>query len=84
MLALYRAEKGNALFPVQDEMSQAKVGDELLEHLTGDGGRRLQDVDLDALRNSLEQDPDLKNYVPADVKRVIEDLIVQRIKEAGR
>jgi len=74
VLALYRAERGNVLFPMQDEMSRAKVGDELLGYLRGDGGRRLQDVDLDALRNSLEQDPDLKNYVPAEVKRVIEEL----------
>jgi len=84
VLALYRAEKGNALFPVQDKMSQAKVGDELLEYLTENGGRRLQDVDMDALRNSLEQDPDLKNYVPVDVKRVIEDLIVRRGEKAGQ
>jgi len=64
-------------------MSQAKVGNELLEYLTGDVGRRLQDVELDALRNSLEQDPDLKTYVSEDVKRVIGDLTVQRAKEAG-
>jgi len=83
VLVLYRAEKGYGLFPVQDEMSQAKVGNELLEYLTGDVGRRLQDVELDALRNSLEQDPDLKTYVSEDVKRVIGDLTVQRAKEAG-
>ena len=82
VLALHGAEKGNAPFPVQDELGQAKVGDELREYLTRDGGQRLQDVELDALRHSLERDPDLKNYVPADVKRVIEKLIVQRTKEA--
>jgi hypothetical protein len=81
VLALYKAEKANGLFPAQDEMSQAKVGDELLKYLAGDSGRRLQAADLDSLRNSLDRDSDLKNYISEDVKRVIEDLIVQRIKE---
>jgi hypothetical protein len=81
VLALYKAEKANGLFPAQDEMSQAKVGDELLKYLAGDSGRRLQAADLDSLRNSLDRDLDLKNYISEDVKRVIEDLIVQRIKE---
>jgi hypothetical protein len=85
VLVLYRAEKGHGLFFVQDEMSQVKVSDELLKHLTGDSGRLLEaDLDaLHALRNSLEQDPDLKNYISEDVKRVIGDLTVQRAKEAG-
>lgn len=83
VLALYRAEKGYALFPLQDEMSQAKVGDELLEYLTGDEGQGLQEAELDSLRHSLDQDPDLKNYIPEEVKRVIENLIVQRAKEVS-
>jgi hypothetical protein len=82
VLALYRAEKAYGLFAVQDELSQDKVGNELLEYLTGNSDRHLQDVDLVvALRNSLEQDPDLKNYISEDVKRKIDDLIDQRSKE---
>ena len=80
VLALYGAEKGGGLFPVYDAMGQAKVGDELQKYVTGDSGRRLQEADLDSLRNSLDQDPDLKNHIPEEVKRVMEDLIVQRAR----
>lgn len=84
VLALYRAEKGNALFPVQDEMSQIRVSDELLKYLTGDGGPRLQATDLDSLRNSLEQDPHLKYYVSEEVKDTIQGLIDQKINEEAQ
>ena len=86
-LALYRLEKGHDLFSrlgIQDEMSQAKVSNQLLEYLTGNGGRCIQEADLDALRNSLHQDPDLKIYISEDVDRAIQGLINQRIKEAQK
>jgi len=82
VLVLYRAEEGYGLFPVQDEMSQVRVSDELLKYLTGDGGR-IVEADLDALhalRNSLEQDPDLKSYISEGVERAIQRLIDQRIE----
>jgi hypothetical protein len=79
VLALYRAEKGYGLFPVQDEMSQVRVSDELLKYLAGDGGGRLQAADVDALRNSLEQDPDLKPYVSESALTAIQRLLEARI-----
>ncbi|MBN1891053.1 MAG: ATP-binding protein [Thermoflexales bacterium] len=83
VLALYKAERANGLFPVLDDMSRAKVGSELLSYLEGNTGRQLPDVDLDALRHSLEQDPDLKNYISEDVNRKIQNLIQQRIPESA-
>jgi hypothetical protein len=80
VLALYKAEKGYTLFSLQDEMSQARFGEELLKHLTGDGGHRVQETDLDSLRNSLKQDPDLKYYISKDVKGTIQGLIDQKIE----
>ena len=80
-LALHRTENASALFPVQDKMSQMRIGDELLKYLTGDGGRRLQETDLDSLHNSLNQDSDLKDCISEDAKRVIQGLIEQRTLE---
>ncbi|HID64938.1 MAG TPA: hypothetical protein EYP49_19640 [Anaerolineae bacterium] len=81
VLALHRAEEAYGLFPVHDEMSQIRVSDELLKYLTGDGGHRVQEADLDSLRNSLKQDPDLKYYISEDVEDTIQALIDQKIKE---
>lgn len=83
VLAQYRAEV-NGLFFVQDEMSQAKVGSELLRFLTENGGH-IHDVDsVIALRNSLEQDPDLKNYISENVKREIDRVILEKSKETPK
>ena len=60
-------------------MSQVRVSDELLKYLAGDGGGRLQAADVDALRNSLEQDPDLKPYVSESALTAIQRLLEARI-----
>ena len=77
VLILYRAEKGNGLFPMWDEMSRARVSNELLEYLR-EGGHRLQEADLDSLYNSLTQDPDLRHYISDDTLKTIQDLIKEK------
>lgn len=81
-LCVFQFEKGYGLSFVQDQMSQAKVGDELLANLNGEITGRIHIPDLDSLRNSLQRDPDLKDYAQ-DAVRAIENLMNQRMsKEA--
>ena len=82
VLALHRAEKGNGLFPVLDEMSQAKVGNELLKWLSEGSGQSLKGEELDELLQSLDMDQNLRNYITEEVKRAILGLIVRRSEEA--
>lgn len=84
ILALHRVEKGYALFPLQDEMSKTRVSDALLKYLAGDGGHRLEGADLDSLRNSLDQDPDLEHYISEGGRDTIRSLIDQRAREEAQ
>lgn len=61
---------------------QAQIGDELLKHLNSDRIAVLQETDLDSLRNTLRQDPDLKDFVSEDVLLAIQSMINERIKES--
>jgi len=57
------------------------LGKELQPYISGEskaGSRRMDD--LDSLRNSLLQDPDLKDYVSEDVLRAIQDKINAQIE----
>ncbi|MBD3157353.1 MAG: hypothetical protein GF309_01065 [Candidatus Lokiarchaeota archaeon] len=82
ILVLHRFNEKCGLFPVQDEMNQATLVEELQEYLPIGDLRRLGEVELDSLRNSLEQDPDLKDRISGEFQPVIENLVNGRVEGA--
>jgi hypothetical protein len=75
-IIFHRFEKGLGLFPLQE-----KVGTELAEYLNGDSAALVREDDLDALRNSLKQDPDISMYVSDEALKTIDLQIRVRIYE---
>ncbi|MDY7079229.1 MAG: hypothetical protein SXV54_20130 [Chloroflexota bacterium] len=59
----------------KDRAAETRLGDELQKYLGDEDAASIQAVDLDALRNSLKQDIDLKDYVSEGILRMIQDLI---------
>jgi hypothetical protein len=82
-LVLLRFENRSLSSSTQDEMAQARIGDVLLRYLESESIARIQERDLDSLRNSLLQDEDLKGYISEDVQREIRTLIDERGKKKG-
>jgi hypothetical protein len=82
-LVLLRFENRGLSSSTQDEMAQARIGDVLLKYLESESTARIQERDLDSLRNSLLQDEDLKGYISEDVQQEIRNLIDERSRKRG-
>lgn len=74
--SLLRAEKGSDIYGIQK-----KIELEVQQYLNGDTLTRIQETDLDGLRQSLKHDPDLKDYVSEETLNAIETLIHAKINE---
>lgn len=78
VLALQVAREPSAFLFPHNAASRSRVSKELVKYLTEGEGCYLQAAELEALRESLERDADLRGYISEDAKQVIRDMIRSR------
>lgn len=75
-VSLLRAEKGSDISVIQK-----KIELEVQQYLNSKALARIQEADLDGLRQSLKRDPDLKEYISEETLNVIGTLIQAKMDE---
>jgi hypothetical protein len=83
LFSSHKTEKTKKPISEQIKIYESKISGKLQAYLQEDGGRQLNADELDSLRNSLDQDDDLKRYIPEESRNLFREMINQRIIETN-